>query len=200
MGIAVLRGDFQGNQTTVVVEVFARPSVRKNRVSRIVFSAPIKTKTYSKIRQKQDLTTKETSNDLYFNKEAVENTTTTGKSSVKESFKNQGAENTSVAKSAINPTVKGTVFYENPVSFQEENFFLRALRFVVVRLPQILETLLFVSISVLLAMMLAIAFSKNSFKSPDLMIKGIFYVVILFVFFIFEKQNLLSLIPHTLGY
>ncbi|MFA5387390.1 MAG: CAP domain-containing protein [Candidatus Paceibacterota bacterium] len=195
MGIGIATGDYQGQEITVVVQMFG--SKLKNGQAKLAVEA----KTPLAV---ADQTTQEKKEAVLGLEAAGQNLNGSSLPEEEESDQNQEESLTflsSESPSSTEPENKKSVASAAPLTRVQEikpDWRTKAMQFFSVDYFKIIEKMTFLSLlAVMLGMMLNI-FIKIRIQHKDLMLKGTFFMMVFGILLVFDKIIILRFIPHNL--
>lgn len=201
IGIGIAKGDFQGQEVTVVVQMFgtklngqtqtapakasvaAGASQTNKSADNSQPSQPVQT-----IGEKKASTTAQTSQNGISQNQPVQ----------MNSQPSQPVQTSTVILAGTEPEVEGaqTQTAENPersIGFRE-----MSLKFLVFGLPGLIEKLNFLSLLVAMIGLLLTIFIEIRVQPKDLLLKGFFFILVFGILLVFDKTIILRFIPHNL--
>jgi hypothetical protein len=168
-GIAVLKGEFEGNETTVIVQLFGSPKA----VPPVVSTKEPKPSTSVKVSPKLKKTTPTEA-------ETRQKTEVLSKESL-------------VSSPEIIPQIK----IETPIN-KKENLVFNFLNFVAVHYNSFVQKLIYGSLVFIIISLLINIFVRFDIQHKDLILKTSGFVVLLILFLWLDKIRIIELIPHKL--
>lgn len=196
VGIAVLKGDFNGNMTTIVVNLFGKP------FNKVVYA-------------KDDKGAKETkaTREAKGTEEAKGTSASVGAGAVKGEIL---PETTSHPQAATNVQVN-ILTEEDPSKFEEKESQIKgdgnkniaektaanpvkfaALNFIAANYYGIIQKIIYISLILIILLLLINIFVRFDIQHPDLILKTLGFAGLLLVFYAIDKIALLKLIPHNI--
>jgi len=174
IGIAVLKGNFQGSETTVVVQLFGTPlasNAKKNVVSKTTPAPTLQTTPTS----------------------SPEITPTP----VEE---NQAPAVAGKEEEKVPAEILGTEFQiTNPsLGIKKPSFKFSFLKFMMLDYPKILQQIIFYSLLLVLMVFLLNIFIKIQIQDKRLLCRATSIIALLILFLLTDKQLIIQLIPHNL--
>jgi hypothetical protein len=186
IGLAVLKGDFQGSETTVVVQLFAKPISKAPAPAAVSTPSVEATKIIPKEKEPPKVT--KVTEGIQEEKPA------------KISEENLGGQAT---KPETIPVVGSEVASEfQLVTTQPEteksgpslNFF----KFMSLDYPDILQKIIFYSLLLITLSLILNIFIKIHIQDKRLILKTTVFIVLLILFVLSDKELIINLIPHNL--
>jgi len=176
IGMAVLKGDFEGKETTVVVQLFGtkiqEPILAKEEVEEVkgettIAPAPAEIEgDKEKIEEKEEI-------------EKVEGQPATGTGQISQ-VKTQDRQVPASVKPAETDLQVG--------------FF----KFITINYLNIIQGVIFFSLILIILVLSFSVFSAIDIHPTDLLLKAVFFIFIFSLFIFLDKQAMLDIIPHTL--
>lgn len=176
-GMAVLTGDFQGSEVTVVVQLFGSP-LQKTVVEKVL----------PKKEEVATITEPETEEEIL---PPATNKTTAGEEKVAEepvSEKEVVAGASEVQLTTSQP--EGTA--------QKEKLSLSFFKFLSLNYPNILEKIIFYSLLLITVALILNIFIKIHIQDRKLILKTVIFITLLVLFVLSNKEVIIQLIPHSL--
>ncbi len=172
IGIAVLKGDFKGNETIVVVQLFGSP--------REIESVKTEQEPEEEIKDEQVEEEKE---------EEKEEETTELVQKTKEE----------IEKDKLEGEILGETYLE-PFTAEEENGFkFKFLKFMVLDYNNLVQKITFYSLFLITISLIINIFVRFDIQHKDLILKTALFTAILILFILANKEFIIQLIPHNLG-
>jgi len=171
IGIAILRGDFNGSQTTVVVQLFgslqekfATEGVEENKEQE---QEEVEQIVQEKQEQKQD----------------------------------QGhiELNTKIGIAGLKKEVLGETYIEQFTEKEEKDFKYKFLEFMALNYDNLVEKIIFYSLLFIVFCLFINIFVKFNIQRRDLIFKIVIFICVLILFIFLSKNFIIQLIPHNLG-
>lgn len=171
IGIAVLKGDFDGNQTTLVVQLFG--SLQEKNVN---LANQNETQEQEK---KEEEPQKETEELVYdINQENI-------------TYK--------LNTSDLEKQVLGETYIENTTEKPEKSFKFKFFEFIALNFHDLVHKITFYSLLFIVLCLFINIFVKFDIQRKDLIFKTILFVGILILFIFLNKGFIIQIIPHDLG-
>ncbi|MCD6528534.1 hypothetical protein J7K44_02755 [bacterium] len=169
IGIAVLKGNFQGKETTVVVQLFGSRLKRQNLLEKV------KKQEVKNIKKKDVTSQKEKKKEKEFKNKTS-------------SFVNE--------KTVSSSEVSSTVY---AMKETRDDYSWRLLKFTVMNYLKLVNKIVFFSSLLIIAVLVLTILVKIDVQPKDLLIKAICFILIFNLFIFLDKELLINLIPHTLN-
>ncbi len=190
MGVAVLNGNFQGNKTTLVVQVFGSPK-------REIYSSP-SPKPAPKVAVAPEKKSKPLS-------EEVRPRVAGSEKNIKEKKTEQSVrEKGAVPVAGLKAGLKGERPEGNKPQRASQGFKFEFVNFLSLKYHRLIEDIIYASlIFVIIYLLIGIFFDVFVYRRfvidyKDLIPKAIAFSLLLLVFLLIDKQELIKLIPHTI--
>lgn len=173
IGIAVLKGDFKGAETTIVVQHFGTP-------------APATAGSTKETVLPEEKTEEEPAKEENATEEPLEEiaVATTSTSSIEKEF----AGIATAAEAFVPATQK----------LEEKTPYVAFLEFLTVDYPYLIDQIIFYSLILVLFALVLDLFVKRNIRDKKLIFKTLGMAAVLYFFIIFNKQTLIDFIPHQL--
>lgn len=168
IGLAVLKGDFQGAETTVVVQLFGSP---KKEVK--TGQEEIKERVEKKVTEKPEVEKPEVTPPVEEKKNLPEEPLIAGVEESEFHF---------------------TTFKEKGEPDFKFNFF----KFMMISYPDILQNIIFYSLLFVTIALILNVFINFHIQDKKLILKTVFFIIILVLFVLTNKELIIQLIPHNL--
>ena len=190
VGIAVLTGDFQGNETTVVVQLFGTPQQ--------TISGP-------KVQTKEQ-TKQETATPTAENAEVEEDSffSTSSEASVKEATGTQtlSAEFASMTKQVAPALVEEDKSSSSPftaarVKEAREKATFNFLSFLTLDYSKVLQIIVYGFLALIILALIINIFVRLDIQHIDLILKALGFIAVLVLFILVDQGVIIKLIPHN---
>jgi len=171
IGIAVLSGEFNGNETTVVVQLFGSPKQTAKLSSETV---QIEKKEISPLK-----------NSLVHSSKNTPSQSTTS---------NQGEETSVLSKSSVSlSAVKETdIKSKLPLSFS-------LLKFITVNYPDLVQKIIYYSLILVIISFAIAVFVNFRIQDPNLVLRTLLFILLMGIFVMLDKELFLHIMPHNLN-
>ena len=171
IGIAVLKGDFKGNETIVVVQLFGSPRVIESVKTEQEPEEEIKEE---EVEEKEEEKEEEITGLVQKTKEEIE-------------------------KDRLEGEILGETYLE-PFTAEEENGFkFKFLKFMVLDYNNLVQKITFYSLFLITISLIINIFVRFDIQHKDLILKTALFTAILILFILANKEFIIQLIPHNLG-
>ena len=184
IGVAVLKGDFQGSETYVVVELFGSMKEKKIVQTTSVIEKPVSENEVINL-SPTPLAESPKPEETPAPPERTEEVITENKEMTKE-----------VAEEKEKPIVKGAV---SGTEGQKTSFLFNLSRFLANNYNDIVQFIISLSLLLITLSLLINVFIKFDIQFGDLIARASLFLIILALFVFFDKEFLLRLIPHQLN-
>ena len=204
MGLAITRGNFQGQEVSLVVQTFGAPLVEPAKKVQPQTEAPKIETAKEQITEKPKLKTAQPLST----KEPEPKLTIQPTLAPEENFAEEPAEESpaqfpgEAGIVASDKTERPSVLYLGQDKIGEEaeesNFAFSLWKFMVTNYYDLIQKIIFYTLIFIIISLSVNIFVRLSIQRMDLLLKSVFFLVLLSVFYLFNKQFVLQLIPHNL--
>jgi hypothetical protein len=180
IGIAILEGDFKGNKTQVVVQLFGSP---KKEVAGLT---------------NESGSTPEILEDGQIVEENIEEGERSEEEIEEEIIQSQEETSKPIPNQGI---VLGETYLEKfePNPAQEETFYFKLLKFMIMGYDNFIQTITFYSLLLIAGFFIIVALIKFDFNHRAFIFKACLFTTILMIFIFLNKDLIVKIIPHNLG-
>ncbi|PIR72970.1 MAG: hypothetical protein COV26_01010 [Candidatus Nealsonbacteria bacterium CG10_big_fil_rev_8_21_14_0_10_36_23] len=192
-GIAVLKGDFQGSETTVVVQLFGSPL---KTIGTVTAAKPVSETVKPKTESKMDLVSKiQPEKEVKVTKitEGIE--VTEEEISPKEVIKEE--EIVGQPKETVNQIEKLSTISSQP-EIEKPKSSLDFFKFMTLNYPKIVQNIIFYSLLLITLSLILNIFIKIHIQDKRLIFKTAVFITLLILFIWSDKEIIVQLIPHSL--
>jgi hypothetical protein len=180
IGIAILEGDFKGNKTQVVVQLFGSPKEKVAGLNTETGSTP----------------------EILEDNQVVEENPEEGEETEEETGEETIQTREEISKTIPNQgIVLGETYLEKfePNPAQEETFYFKLLKFMIMGYDNFVQMITFYSLLFIAGFFIIVALIKFDFNHRALIFKACLFTSILIIFIFLNKDLILKIIPHNLG-
>lgn len=170
VGTAVLKGNFNGSNTTVVVQLFGSPAVTPTTANTTVKNTPVVTNTETPV---QPAETAEIINDTE-------------------------PENNSTTASKVLSETSERLIFKGIKEEGENNFYLRILNYIFYSSDEIIQTIVYALLILTGISMFLMAFSEMNKQSSGLVFKSMLFMVLLSAAAVINRETITGIIPHRI--
>lgn len=185
IGIAVLQGNFEGNETTIVVQLFGTPTNKKEAKTKNEIT-PVKNIVNEKKEANVLIQKTKIQEEKIFQTTTTATTATAHTDIAKEESKIEPKEETTEQKIAGAEEQK-----------KETSLLFGLLKFMSSDYSNIIQKIAFYALSLVFIALLLNILIHIEIQHPDLIYKTVFCVFLLFLFAIIDKNLIIQIIPHN---
>lgn len=199
IGIGVARGDFQGRQITVVVQMFGSKLSAKPTVAAKTADNPAKPSALAKKEAAAVSSTAAASQNLNAGGQTIAQPETIAQSEQNQTSSSGGFASSSAAEPAVEG-VQSQPLTVPPVQVQnaEPGWKSWLMQFMAFDYSRIIEKINFFSLAAVMIGMMLNIFIKIKVQHKDLLLKGVFFIMVFGILLFFDKIIILRFIPHYL--